>query len=150
MARMSTLDASVVIAHFNAADAHHRAATEFLLAHAGTRHWIGPLNLAEVLVAHQRAGTLAQATEAIADMGIAECAFPEDTARRLVEIRGRTGLKMLACCLLLAAHGAADRDRGRLLRRALAGVGCRHGHRRREARLRPRQRTSGVSWPEAG
>jgi predicted nucleic acid-binding protein len=98
------LDASVLIAHFNAPDAHHQDATAFLAANATNDLWIGPLNLAEVLVGPARTGDREQVSRAIADIGVREVQLPADAAIRLADLRTTTGLKMPDCCVVLTAQ----------------------------------------------
>jgi predicted nucleic acid-binding protein len=101
---VSVLDASVLIAHFNTHDPHHSDATAFLAAHAADDLWIGPLNLAEVLVGPARAGALGKAAAAIEQVGVSEVALPPDGAVRLAELRAATSLKLPDCCVLLTAQ----------------------------------------------
>lgn len=101
---MSTLDASVLFAHFNSSDSYHANATDFLAAHVEEDHFINPLNLAEVLVGPARAGTLEQVRQAVAALGVIEQPLPVDAATELAELRARTTLKMPDCCVLLTAR----------------------------------------------
>lgn len=101
---MSTLDASLLLAHFNSNDYHHVDATDFLAANVDEDHFINPLNLAEVLVGPARAGTLNHVRQAVAALGVVEQPFPVDAATELAELRARTTLKMPDCCVLLTAR----------------------------------------------
>ena len=103
---MSTLDASVVIAHLKPTDPHREAATRFLAETAGSTHWMNPVNLAEVLVDYARSGRLAEGTRVVGDLGIRERPLPEDAAVRLARLRAETGLRMPGCCVLLTAEQA--------------------------------------------
>lgn len=100
---MIVLDASVLIAHLEANDAHHGRATELLLGIADEPLGASPLTLAEVLVGPARAGTLATAERAIHELAVATVAMPEDSPTRLAQLHARTHLRMPDCCVLLAA-----------------------------------------------
>lgn len=65
MASVIVVDASVLIAHFDAGDAHHERAETLLLAVADEPLAASPLTLAEVLVGPARAGRLDAATAAL-------------------------------------------------------------------------------------
>ncbi|GAB7006380.1 hypothetical protein JCM18899A_38530 [Nocardioides sp. AN3] len=120
---MSVLDASVLIAHFAAHDEHHATATAHLAS--TTDLWIGPLNLAEVLVAPARAGRLEEVAEAVQQIGVQEVPMPPQAAVQLADIRARTGLKMPDCCVLLTAQqtGGAVATFDDRLRREAANLG---------------------------
>jgi predicted nucleic acid-binding protein len=103
------LDASVLIAHFDATDGHHDRATALLLAAAGEALAASPLTLAEVLVGPARSGRLDQAVAALHDLDVASVRLDEDAPTRLAVLRAETNLKLPDCCVLLAArqlHGA--------------------------------------------
>lgn len=100
---MIALDAAFLIAHLNAADAHHQTASDLLEEHADQDLVIGPANLAEALVAATRAGQLAATQEAITRLDVREVPFPSDAASRLARLRVDTGSKMPDCCVLLTA-----------------------------------------------
>jgi predicted nucleic acid-binding protein len=103
------LDASVLIAHLNATDAHHRRATDLLLAATGEPFAASPLTLAEVLVGPARTGLLDRATVVLRQLGVTAVALDGDAPQRLAVMRAATGLKLPDCCVLLAAEqtGAA-------------------------------------------
>ena len=67
---MIILDASVLIAHLDEADAHHDRATELLIITADETLGASPLTIAEVLVGPARAGTLDAARAALAALAV--------------------------------------------------------------------------------
>jgi predicted nucleic acid-binding protein len=104
------LDACVVIAHLDGADAHHERAEQLLNALAGQPKTMNVLTRAEVLVIPVRAGRR-RATEDILDrLRIGTSELPADAAGPLAEMRAHTGLRMPDCCVLLTAEltGPAD------------------------------------------
>jgi predicted nucleic acid-binding protein len=104
LARLIVLDASVLIAHLDADDAHHARATA-LLADAGSNALgVSPLTLSEVLVGPARAGQLDRATSVLDQLHIAAQWLPADAAVRLASLRAETNLKLPDCCVLLAAE----------------------------------------------
>lgn len=122
---MIVLDASVLIAHLDASDAHHDRA--FDLLHQLTEEPLAasPLTLAEVLVGPARAGLLDRAAAALHQLEVGSVPLEEDAPVRLAMLRAGTGLKLPDCCVLLAAEqahatlatfddrlAAAARDRG--------------------------------------
>jgi predicted nucleic acid-binding protein len=98
------LDASVLIAHLNATDAHHERATELLLAARDEPFAASPLTLAEVLVGPARAGLLDRASIVLRQLGVTAVALDSDAPARLATLRAVTGLKLPDCCVLLAAE----------------------------------------------
>jgi len=100
------LDASVLIAQLDAADAHHERASTLLTETAGEPLGISPLTLAEVLVGPVRSGKLQVAESAIDDLEIIAVPFTPDAPTRLAVLRATTGLRMPDCCVLLAAESA--------------------------------------------
>ena len=106
---MIVLDASVLIAHFEATDAHHDRATELLVAAAEEPLGVSPLTLAEVFVGPARTGRLDAAQTAIRDLEIATIALPVDAPVRLATLRASTRLRLPDCCVVLAAE-ATDAD----------------------------------------
>jgi predicted nucleic acid-binding protein len=103
------LDASVLIAHLDADDAHHERARERLLDAAGHQFAASAITLAEVLVGPIRAGRLREARAALQALGIAELPLPANAAERLALLRAETQLKLPDCCVLLAAEDAECR-----------------------------------------
>jgi predicted nucleic acid-binding protein len=103
------LDASVLIAHFYAKDAHHERADRLLAEVARNELAASPLTLAEVLVGPIRTGLLGQAQAALRKLGVRSVSLPDDAHVRLAELRATTNLRLPDCCVLLAAEqeGAA-------------------------------------------
>jgi uncharacterized protein (DUF1330 family)/predicted nucleic acid-binding protein len=98
------LDASVLIAHLDAADRHHEKATGLLEVHSAEPLGASTITLAETLVSPARAGRLVAAEQALQRLGVNELAFGEEAPARLAEMRASVGLKMPDCCVLLAAQ----------------------------------------------
>ena len=101
---MIVLDASVLIAHLDGADAHHDRATALLLEAADDAFLASPLSLAEVLVGPARAGRLDDALAAMDQLGVGRVDLDQDAPSRLAVLRAGTGLKLPDCCVLLAAQ----------------------------------------------
>jgi predicted nucleic acid-binding protein len=98
------LDASVLIAHLEAADAHHDRATNLLRAVADQTLGASPLTLAEVLVGPARAGQIGAAEAALRMLEVANIPLAENAPARLATIRAKTRLRLPDCCVLLAAE----------------------------------------------
>lgn len=103
---MIVLDASVLIAYLDSDDKHHVAAESLLTEAVDDDLGVNTLTLAEVLVVPARVGRLEPTQAALRDLEVEELPFPSDTAIRLARLRTTTGLKMLDCCVLLAAEDA--------------------------------------------
>ena len=101
---MIVIDASVLIAHLDADDAHHARAGVLLKAAGPTPLTASRLTLAEVLVGPTRAGKLEVAMAALAQLGIDGVGLDADAPVRLAGLRASTSLKMPDCCVLLAAE----------------------------------------------
>lgn len=101
---MIVMDASVLIAHFESSDPHHETATQLLVDFAAEELGASPLTLAEVLVGPARAGKLDAAQAALREIGIVTVPLTHDAPARLAILRARTGLRLLNCCVLLAAE----------------------------------------------
>ncbi len=101
---MIVLDASVLIAHFYAADAHHERADQLLVDVADNELSASPLTLAEVLVGPIKTGLLDQAQTALRRLGVRSIGLRDDAHLRLAELRAKTGLRLPDCCVLLAAE----------------------------------------------
>lgn len=99
---MIVLDASVLIAHLDAADAHHERARALLEQSGGEALGASAITLAETFVSPARAGRLEEAESAVRQMGVEELAI-DAAAGRLATLRAGTRLKMPDCCVLLAA-----------------------------------------------
>jgi predicted nucleic acid-binding protein len=103
-----TLDASLLIAHLSAQDAHHQKATGYLRESAAEGFLVHSLNLAEVLVGGVRAG---RGQEMLADLeaiGIQVASRPDGEPLRLARLRAVTGLKLPDCCALDTALHAGS------------------------------------------
>lgn len=101
---MIALDASFLIAHFSADDAHHERAVQSLQDSADDNLTVSTVTLAELLVGPVRAGTLGEAIEALAGLEVAESPLPQGAAVRLARLRAETRLRLPDCCVLLAAE----------------------------------------------
>jgi predicted nucleic acid-binding protein len=103
------LDASVLIGHFEPADAHHTNATALLRAQALESFAASVITLAEVYVGAARAGQSDQLHQLLAQLQIESLDLPAGAARRLGELRATTKLRMPDCCVLYSAeqHSAA-------------------------------------------
>jgi predicted nucleic acid-binding protein len=123
------LDASVLIAHLDASDAHHERAGALLLDVAHESLGASPLSLAEVLVGPARAGQLDRATAVLHQLEVTSVRLDEDAPARLAVLRAGTSLKLPDCWVLLAAEqvrgavatfddrlAAAARERGFVVR----------------------------------
>lgn len=103
---MIVLDASVLIAHLDAHDAHHSRATELLFDAIGDVLGASPLTVAEVLVGPARTGRADLAEGALRELGVSVVPLELDAPRKLAELRVRTQLRLPDCCVLLAARTA--------------------------------------------
>lgn len=103
---MIVLDASVLIAHLDADDAHHDRATGLLLGLADESLCMSALTLAEVLAGPARTGSLERAEAAIREIGVVAVPIEAEAATRLAQLRAETQLRMPDCCVLLAAETA--------------------------------------------
>lgn len=106
---MIVLDASVLIAHLDASDVHHRQAGAILRDAADEPLAASPITLAEVLVGPARAGKVDRATAMLHELDVTSVHLLDDAPARLAVLRAGTGLKLPDCCVLLAAEqtGAA-------------------------------------------
>jgi hypothetical protein len=89
-----------VIAHLNAHDSHHQAATAYRRDAAGERLLIHSLNLAEVLIGGVK---VQRGQEMLSDMhaiGIGVADRTEGEALRLAHLRVECGLKLPGCWAL--------------------------------------------------
>lgn len=122
---MITLDAGVLIALFDAADAHHAAAEEIIATHLDDGFAVGPVTEAEILV---RAVTERRDDQLVADLsalGVSVIEPPPDAGQRLARLRASTRAKMPDCCVLLTAQqaGGPVATFDLALRRAARGLG---------------------------
>jgi predicted nucleic acid-binding protein len=100
---MIALDASVLIAHLNPADAHHADATRLMLIAQPGSLLVHSMTLAEVLVGGARIGRGAQMQTDLLATGIQVIRRDQDEPLRLANLRATTGLKLPDCCVLDAA-----------------------------------------------
>ncbi|KPN47695.1 type II toxin-antitoxin system VapC family toxin [Mycobacterium intracellulare] len=105
---MIILDASVLIAHFEASDPHHAGAKHLLLKHRTHQFTCSTITLAEFYVAPARAGQGETARKALGDLEIRPHGIERDAGWRLAELRAQTGLKLPDCCVLYTAEQHTD------------------------------------------
>lgn len=121
MARLTVLDASILLAHLDDTDPHADAAKTIL---AGEGEWAAStITLAEVLVGAARAQRLDEQLAVLAALEIREVSIDQGAAAQLARLRAETGLRMPDCCVLHAAaqtHADAVGTRDERLRRAAA------------------------------
>jgi toxin FitB len=98
------LDASVLIAHLDARDAHHERATQLLAESDGEPLGASTISLAETLVAPARADRLDDANAALERLGVTELPLGDDAPARLAQLRAEARCKLPDCCVLLAAQ----------------------------------------------
>jgi predicted nucleic acid-binding protein len=101
---MIVLDASVLIAHLDADDAHHVRANELLQSFSPEPLGASPITLAEVMVGPARAAKLDRAAATLRLLEVARVDLENDAPIRLAMLRASTGLKLPDCCVLLAAE----------------------------------------------
>jgi predicted nucleic acid-binding protein len=101
------LDASPLIAYFDAADALHARAVASVQRLGGRRLATSPVTLAEVLVGPTRNGALEVILTGLEILQVEEIGLPDDAAVRLASLRATTRLKLPDCCVLLAAQQGA-------------------------------------------
>lgn len=103
------VDASVLIAHLDPADAHHTRSTALLLNGAPGAMLVHLLTLAEVLVGGVRLGRGVGMRDDVHAVGIRVAPHDVDESLRLAELRATTGLNMPDCCVLdVAMHHRAS------------------------------------------
>lgn len=100
---MIVLDASFLIAHLDAHDAHHERALRLLSENADESLGASTVTIAETLVIPARAGLLVDGRDTLEQMGVVELSFGVDAHVRLAELRAKTGHKLPDCCVLMAA-----------------------------------------------
>lgn len=101
---MILLDASVLIGHFEPADAHHPQATAMLTAHLADSFAASVITLAQVFTGAARSGQAQRLKELLEQLRIEELNLPAGAALRLGELRAATNLKMPDCCVLYTAE----------------------------------------------
>lgn len=124
---MIVLDASVIIGHLDAGDAHHDASTALLLAAATDDLTVHPLTLAESLVSAARAGRVTEVVADLERLHIRQMPGDVDQPARLAVLRATTRLKLPDCVVLDTARqsGAALATFDDTLRAAAADHGVR-------------------------
>jgi predicted nucleic acid-binding protein len=98
------LDASVLIAHFDAHDAQHDRALAALAATGSEELGASSITLAECLVGPARAGRLDRALTALGDLGVGELGLAADSSTALAQLRAQTNLRLPDCCVLECAR----------------------------------------------
>lgn len=106
---MIALDAGVLIALFDANDAHHEAAETLFAANPSEPMTIGPINQAEVLVRAARENRDQQMLADLRELGVTTTPLPDDAATRLARLRASTRSRMPDCCVLLTAEQTSAR-----------------------------------------
>lgn len=106
---MIALDVAVLIALFDANDAHHAAAEDLFATHPTEPMTIGPINAAEVLVRAARENRDQEMSADLRALGIETTPLPDDAATRLARLRAHTRAKMPDCCVLLTAEQTSAR-----------------------------------------
>jgi predicted nucleic acid-binding protein len=103
LARVTALDASVLLACLDPEDPHHADGLRVL---AGGRHpfVIHEITVAECLVRATRVGAEGSVGALVAAWGEVVGSHGSDGAVRLASMRVRTGLRMPDCCVLDAAE----------------------------------------------
>jgi predicted nucleic acid-binding protein len=100
LAGVIALDASVLIAHLNPNNPHHRAATAILVTGIPGHMLVHTLTLAEVLVGGVRISQAASMRADLHSAGIRVAPSDDDQPLRLAELRTATELKLPDCCVL--------------------------------------------------
>lgn len=101
---MIVLDASVLIAAFDARDAYHDQARAILQQHSSAGFGCSPITRAETLVGPARHGRIEEFEARLDAMGVISVPLGGDAAARLARLRVTTGAKLPDCCVLLAAQ----------------------------------------------
>jgi predicted nucleic acid-binding protein len=104
------LDASVLVALLDPADARHAAATAALRRYAGDDLRVPASAYAECLAGPASGGRLAEAKRAIRSLVVEVVPITEDVAEEAAELRGRHPGLRLADALVVATAGVLDAD----------------------------------------
>jgi predicted nucleic acid-binding protein len=104
------LDASVVIAHLDPADALHASATNALVEHASDDLRLPASAYAESLVDPARKGRLDEARRALASLRLRIVPIDGDLAERAASLRARERRLRLPDALVLACGELLDAD----------------------------------------
>ncbi|HEY0279997.1 MAG TPA: PIN domain-containing protein [Solirubrobacterales bacterium] len=103
---MIVLDASVLIAHLDKRDTHHKRASRLLAETGAEPLGASTITLAETLVAPAHRGRLDDALETLDRLGVTELPLADGASGQLARLRAETGCKLPDCCVLLAAREA--------------------------------------------
>ena len=110
MSHVTVLDASVLIAAMNPADAHHGQALALIRREAITGTLIAHgLTIAESAVGAAAGGRLSQLRKAYDSIGIEVVPTDDDEPWRLAQLRATTRLPMPDCCVLDGAQSTGGR-----------------------------------------
>ena len=93
---MMVVDASVLIAHLDATDAHHDRASSLLMDLADEPLAASPITVAEVLVGPVRAGQLDRATAALAQLQVTTVDLRADAPTGYVRRRQQWILRQMS------------------------------------------------------
>lgn len=104
------LDASVLVALLDPADARHAAATAALRLHAGDDLRVPASAYAECLAGPARAGRLDEAKRAIRSLVVQVVPLTDYVAEEAAELRARHAGLRLADALVVATAGVLDAD----------------------------------------
>lgn len=104
---MIVVDASVLVAHLDEADAHHERASTLLLQAVASPVGASPITLVEALVGPAASNRLEEARAALRQLAVDEVALGADAPARLARLRAEVGVKLPDCCVLLAAQDVA-------------------------------------------
>jgi predicted nucleic acid-binding protein len=104
------LDASVVIALLDPADALHHAATNALIAHAGDDLKVPASAYSECLVGHAKRGHLRAAKSAISSLLMEVVPITDRVAEDAAELRARHPKLRLPDALVVATGSALNAD----------------------------------------
>ena len=106
---MIVLDANVLIASFDPADAHHARAERLLDDHAEETMALSALTLTEFLIRPTSAGLTSRALAFVGNMGMIVSPVLGDDVFHLAQVTAETGLKLPdAVVLWLAISSTAD------------------------------------------
>ncbi|QNJ89929.1 type II toxin-antitoxin system VapC family toxin (plasmid) [Mycolicibacterium fluoranthenivorans] len=105
---MIVLDASVLIAHFQATDPHHARAAQLLAKYQHHEFITSTVTLAEFLVGPTRTGQTETARRALETLDIRAHGLDAEASWRLAELRAQTGLKLPDCCVVYTAERQPD------------------------------------------
>ena len=106
---MIVLDANVLIALFDAADAHHAEAERLLLLEPCEPLAMSALTLTEFLIRPTAVGRQQSAETFIGNVGIVVAPVLDDDAPHLARLRAETGLKLPDVVVLWLAQSSSAR-----------------------------------------